>query len=63
MKKALKDKGIFIHEKTKVFYLSGNTEPFRPQLTNMGGKELKTGKWSFPIKDKNAILTLITEPI
>lgn len=61
MKKALKEKGLSLDEKTRIFYLSGDTEPFRPVLTNMSGKELKSGKWSFPLKDKNAILTLLLE--
>jgi len=61
MEKALKERGITLEEKTRVFYLSGDTEPFRPLLTNMEGKELRGGKWSFPIKDKTATLTLIIE--
>jgi hypothetical protein len=61
MTKALKELGIDIDEKTRVFYLSGNTEKYQAELTNLGGKKLKSGKWSFPIKSKSSVLDTLTK--
>jgi len=61
MEKTFKDKGIDIEEKTQVFILSGDTEPYRAQFTNLNGKELKNGNWSFTNDKKNAVRELITE--
>lgn len=61
MEKALKERNIEIEEKKTIFLVKGETEIFRPQLTNMGGKELSNGDWRFSLKKKQAVLDLLTE--
>jgi len=56
MEKIFEDANIKAEIKRKKIVLSGETEKLRPEFTNLGGKELRSGKWSFPL-DMEAALT------
>jgi len=55
MEKIFEDANIKAEIKRKKIVLSGETEKLRPEFTNLGGKELRSGKWSFPLDMETAL--------
>lgn len=63
MEAEFENKGIHIQQKKRVFVLDGNTEIYRPQFTNLGGKELRDGSWSFSNDVKKAVYDIVSEDV
>lgn len=61
MEKIFKDVGIEVSVKPKRIVLSGDTEQFRAEFTNLGGRELRSGNWSFPKDMESALVEVVLE--
>ncbi|GAG94655.1 unnamed protein product, partial [marine sediment metagenome] len=59
MEKVFKDAGIDVNVRARTIVLSGDTEKYRAEMTNLGGKELKSGDWSFPSSSKSALMDMV----
>jgi len=61
MEKIFKDAGIGVSVKPKRIILSGDTGQFRAEFTNLGGRELRSGNWSFPKDMESALVEVVLE--
>lgn len=59
MEKIFKDEGINMRFRSRGIILSGNTDRFRAEFTNLGGRELRSGNWSFEKDMENALVEVV----
>ena len=61
MEKTFKDEGIDVKIISKKIILSGNTDKYEAEMTNLGGHKLKNGNWSLPLSSEKTLVDMVLQ--